>query len=281
MVMLMDPYSVLGVKIGAPLKDVKARYRELARIHHPDKLHGLSEEDLKRHEEKFKEITAAYHLILGMGGSTAGCQESSKWQDIWRRVQSMLANRDLWDALRGAVQKSRTHVVELDVSLEEIYCNKPRKLRLVLNGITEPVYVTAYSGNFPQVDIPYVPKDALDPIPHTIRIIMHDKPHPVYTISDLFDVLDLYTEVSLTWLDYVRGTTRELDYLDGTKIAIEIRPFIQERNIIKKGMGIRGGDLYVSVVVRRPLKELWDAMEESAKNGFCKILENFETRDQT
>lgn len=267
---MKSPYDVLGLPAGAALGEVKARYRALARAHHPDKLHGLSEEERRAHEEKFKEITAAYHVIIG-GGTGSGEGAAGKgWQDIWRRVQAMLANRDLWDALRGAVQKTRTHVVELDVTLEDIYHNRARKLRLILNGIAEPVYVTAYCGNYPQVDIPYVPRDAIDPIPHTVRIVLRDVEHPVYTISELLGTLDLYTSVSLSWAEYIRGVRRELIGLDGGIVTVEVPPFCQEKFFTMPGLGIRGGSLYVSVVVRRPVSDEWN---EEVK---CRILEILE-----
>ena len=61
---MINPYTTLGVKPGADIKDVKKAYRKLANKHHPDKEGG--------NEEKFKEIKEAYELIkLGKEKSKA------------------------------------------------------------------------------------------------------------------------------------------------------------------------------------------------------------------
>jgi DnaJ-class molecular chaperone len=66
-----DPYSVLGVKPGAPEDEVKRAYRELARKYHPDNYHDNPLADLA--QEKMKEITEAYDMILkGKTGAASG-----------------------------------------------------------------------------------------------------------------------------------------------------------------------------------------------------------------
>lgn len=52
----MDPYSVLGLPKDAVLSELKASYRKLAKIHHPDLPTGSA--------EKFRQITAAYEALL-------------------------------------------------------------------------------------------------------------------------------------------------------------------------------------------------------------------------
>jgi curved DNA-binding protein len=53
-----DYYEVLGVPRAATDKEIKAAYRKLARIHHPDANKGN-----KAAEEKFKEIAEAYEVL--------------------------------------------------------------------------------------------------------------------------------------------------------------------------------------------------------------------------
>jgi molecular chaperone DnaJ len=50
-----DYYEVLGVAKGADAKEIKKAYRNLAKIHHPDKEGG--------NEEKFKEAAEAYEVL--------------------------------------------------------------------------------------------------------------------------------------------------------------------------------------------------------------------------
>ena len=58
-----DPYSVLGVRKGAPSKDIKEAYRRLANQYHPDKVLHLGDEFKELAEIRFKEIQAAYQEL--------------------------------------------------------------------------------------------------------------------------------------------------------------------------------------------------------------------------
>jgi molecular chaperone DnaJ len=53
-----DYYKILGVKKSAKIRDIKKRYRELARKHHPDTNQGS-----KKAEETFKRISEAYEVL--------------------------------------------------------------------------------------------------------------------------------------------------------------------------------------------------------------------------
>jgi len=55
---MSDYYDVLGVKRGASEKEIKARYRKLARKYHPDVNPGD-----KGAEAKFKEVSEAYRVL--------------------------------------------------------------------------------------------------------------------------------------------------------------------------------------------------------------------------
>lgn len=51
--------SVMGMEYPVSRADVKARYKELVKIHHPDANQGN-----KRSEERFKEISEAYQTLM-------------------------------------------------------------------------------------------------------------------------------------------------------------------------------------------------------------------------
>ena len=56
--MIEDPYKVLGVSPDATQDEIKKAYRQMAKKYHPD----INRED-KLAEEKFKQISAAYHAL--------------------------------------------------------------------------------------------------------------------------------------------------------------------------------------------------------------------------
>ena len=56
-------YDTLGVSKQSNADEIKKAYRKLAMKYHPDRSKGKSEEEQKTHEEKFKEISAAYDIL--------------------------------------------------------------------------------------------------------------------------------------------------------------------------------------------------------------------------
>ena len=52
-----DHYSVLGIARDASLVEMKRAYRELVKLHHPDRNPGLD------HEARFREIAEAYATL--------------------------------------------------------------------------------------------------------------------------------------------------------------------------------------------------------------------------
>lgn len=54
-----DLYKILGVTKNATMDDIKTRYKELAKVWHPDK--NINNKELA--ERKFKEISEAYHIL--------------------------------------------------------------------------------------------------------------------------------------------------------------------------------------------------------------------------
>ena len=89
--MKRDFYEVLGVTRTATEQEIKSSYRKLAMQHHPDRNPGSSEA-----EEKFKEITEAYAILIdsekralydrfghaGVGGGAASGFDPTVFQDF-------------------------------------------------------------------------------------------------------------------------------------------------------------------------------------------------------
>src|SRR5438067_1285676 len=94
-----DPYKVLGVSPGVTDAELRAAYRRLVQVHHPDHNNGSPES-----ERRFEEVQEAYararELRSGSGGrqSTAGTTppRASSDPDLESRLADM--ERDLRDA---------------------------------------------------------------------------------------------------------------------------------------------------------------------------------------
>eukprot|EP00756_Hemistasia_phaeocysticola_P065473 Hpha_TRINITY_DN8579_c0_g1::TRINITY_DN8579_c0_g1_i1::g.146571::m.146571 len=77
-------YRILGVRLGATREEVKARYRVLAKEHHPDAAGGGC-------AARMQEINSAYEEIVNCAPSSSS---PDPWQDlrrVWREKQE--ANR--------------------------------------------------------------------------------------------------------------------------------------------------------------------------------------------
>lgn len=58
-----NPHQILGIKKDAPSEEIKAAYKRLANLYHPDKVTHLGEEFKILAEKKFKEIQEAYNEL--------------------------------------------------------------------------------------------------------------------------------------------------------------------------------------------------------------------------
>lgn len=98
-----DYYGILGVAPDADDKEIKKKYKELARKYHPDVNSGDTEA-----EKKFKEINEAYHAI-------ADPQKRKKYDDLRRDYQQWQARGGQgdfdwasWQASPGGQTYTRT-----------------------------------------------------------------------------------------------------------------------------------------------------------------------------
>lgn len=306
-----DPYAVLGLPHAADLAAVKARYRELARRHHPDKLHAAGEDERRRSEELFKDITVAYQVILEGGGGRgaaagrwtdadgAPMDADGHWSDVWQRVERMFQSQDVWAFMgtvlqdvavkyreardareaREAAREARDprdaagpRAFDLTVGLEDIYLNKPRKVRLFLKGHAEPVVLRVYCGSYPEFRTVWRPDGGADADgeAHEICVRLHAREEArwPYQIDALFGTKDLYAEIAVGWHEYVTGAVRELPHMSGRVARVVVPPFHAVGSpIVLPGFGATGRDdesLYVSVRVAPPTAEAWAAFGDDA-----------------
>jgi DnaJ-domain-containing protein 1 len=58
-----DPYEILQVDPSATWEEIVEAHRHQARIHHPDRLFGQSEEEKEEGEERIRRVNAAYEEL--------------------------------------------------------------------------------------------------------------------------------------------------------------------------------------------------------------------------
>jgi len=58
-----DPYRILGVKRGVTSSELNARYRQLLRVNHPDKVAQLDPEIQAFASERARRIIEAYNIV--------------------------------------------------------------------------------------------------------------------------------------------------------------------------------------------------------------------------
>lgn len=243
----MDPYEILGLKYPSTKEEIKIRYYELAKKHHPDKLAHLPLEERAVHEELFKKINVAYKLLTEKDLNDTSQNE---WKGMWSYMDNFMSDptmlKNMGDLLKNMVnvareykkQKGSEHHIKVEVTLEEIHNRKEKKLRLFLKNRSDPVFINVDCGNYPDFLYTHITPSEQTLFIH-IEFIL--KQHDVYILDDLFDTNDLLTEIPITFYEYLTGCEKTLIYLDGKSFTITIKKWNLDLFIIdNKGLHEKG-----------------------------------------
>jgi len=308
-----NPYDILELAHGAPFNEVRIKYYKIARIHHPDKFIGTDDEKVSNEDYFKKVTVAYRRIEIaeqngsagfGFGGSDGGSDGSSglggifgfgssnfnytefskdDWRNVWSSVETFFNKPEVWncvkniisDKVKEAVSKvyQKHHAITLELTLEEIYAEKPKKLRLFLKNIPEPVFITVNAANFPHKILKYATLSNDQEIEITVNCVALE--HDIYSYDNILGTDDLYTTVDITFSEYILGKKLFIKYLDGTDLAINMLPFIditQALCISGKGLRQNKGNLYISVNITLPRKELWGSQTIDFKEKLLKSL---------
>ena len=250
----MDPYEVLGLTYPSSKEEIRARYHQLAKQHHPDKLSHLSIDEKEKHEQKFKKINVAYELLTK---SDFNNTSKTEWKGMWSYVENMMNNPEVVQNMGEVLQKmfnivkeykkaNRTdHHISVPVTLEEIHIRKEKKLRLFLKNIDEPVFIAIDCGTYPSFTYTHIHNDKT----LIIHITFELKLHNFYSIDFLYNSNDIFCQVNINLDEYFSGTTKDILYLDGTKLQVYIPPFNKDEIVIEnKGLHYNGKlTIYINV----------------------------------
>lgn len=257
----MDPYHILGLTYPSTKEEIRSRYLELAKKHHPDKLNHLPEDEKKVHEETFKKITVAYELLNKQEFHNTSHGE---WKGMWSYMENFMNDpnmlRNMGDLLKNVVdiareykkQKGSEHHIKVEVSLEEVHLRKEKKLRLFLKNIQEPVFINVDCGCYPSFLYTYITPNDKTLFIHLDFVL---KNHDTYVLDELFESYDLVTEVNITLYDYFIGGQKSLTYLDGSLIHYTFPPYCLEPILIEKKGLYEKGTLRILLKVCVPTKE--------------------------
>ena len=78
---MSDPHGDLGVRPGASEEEIKAAFRRLAHVYHPDK--QSSPEQSAAAKFRFNQITAARNVLLGHHGGSVGAPHGDAAGRSW------------------------------------------------------------------------------------------------------------------------------------------------------------------------------------------------------
>lgn len=276
-----DYYAILGVGKNSGAKEIKAKYRKLAKEYHPDKNPGD-----KRAEEKFKKVSEAYAVLsdskkkknYDMFGSEKFHQQFSQ-EDIFRgaNINDILRDMGIGDIFgfggRGGRSSSffsgssfggtAAPPVDLDIStqmtvtLEETVKGGERQFSLQSERGVETISVKIPAGVNEGARLRLAGKGRqYGHQKGDLYIEIHIAPHPKFRRDgdDLTMKLDIDVSTALL------GGSVEVDTFEGTrnvKIPVGTR---SGQKIRIKGHGVKrmkrggAGDLYLEIGINVPKK---------------------------
>lgn len=162
------------------------------------------------------------------------------------------------------------HNIVLPIKYGDIYVDNKKKLRLILKGVKEPVFLNVYcKRDYPMVNRQYIDDDGLE---HDISIRFELKNNDLYSHDELDNgKINLITHLNVGWKEYLLGGTRKIQFIDGSYIYLDIKPFKLEKKIYK-GLGLFDGDLIVFSHIQNIEEKDWFKLDEKHKNTMISIL---------
>jgi curved DNA-binding protein len=285
----MNFYQELGVKETAGPEEIKAAYRKLAALHHPDK----NPDNPKEAEEKFKKISAAYDTLkdpvkkqnydLSLSGKPGQTNfYTHRYSNIPEDVLKEIFPGSTFEHFFGFQQqpgkakevKNKDVYISMAVSIQEAFSGTEKLAQIKEGTQTKTLSIVIPKGvrNGMKLRLKaQAPRQNLN-IPAGDLIVQLN----IQNQNDLAIVGDnLVSILEISPIDALIGSTKEYKNIDGEKISVDV-PFgtrhTEYITIFGKGMTISNsdnrGDLLLQVQTT-PIKDL----PERLKNRLKKISE--------
>lgn len=271
----MNPYDVLGLQPSCSLQDIRKAYKCIALQNHPDKLHNVEDNTRKACEERFKNATVAYHILLEQHGKVEPHPTGPEyWKAMWEQMESFLSKQNTQNIIESIVDvatkyiRVKRHRVRMPVSLDDIYNKKERKVEFFLKGIETPVCTTLNCGDYPETSFEYHDEDGKH---HLVYVTFCVKSHPLF---DIESGGHLETTMQVSWNDFIQGCELKIPYFNGSYVATFLNPFQDiSEPIIVSGKGITPDhDLVIYVDLQTPLQDAWEHITASERSAFMGTL---------
>ena len=212
-----NPYEIMGISRASTIAQVKVRYFELARKHHPDKLDiNTSDEERKKHEDIFKEITNAYSRINkekefeakfgsnthdgnfnGFNFNMSDDMQHEDWRSVWAGLESLFNAPDTWERMKNIVTDTIKDTI-YEVAMHNI--NKSTKKWKESSSSTS-TFITRHNINVP------VTLEEVHLKKHKkLRLFLKDIKFPVFITLDIGE----YPETSVTHI--IDNKTINIDF---------------------------------------------------------------------
>jgi DnaJ-class molecular chaperone len=258
----MNYYQILGIELNASFEDIKKKYRDLARIYHPDKNNG--------NDTKFKEIKTAYEELIdpekrriydlrlriednpfvknfnninlndvknmdfmSLGGLMSSFMFGNNKPTTDEPIPNIVYNFMKMYHNKNSKNETKSHEINMAFSFNDAYKNKVKKIKIDNQQFLIPLDRRVYEIN-------------------NYKFKIHIKDDKLFKVIDDYDI-ELDLEISL----YEALFKKEFYFSDPFKnnIKITINKSILNNNEFKiENMGLpkkneTRGDLYINFII--------------------------------
>mgnify|MGYP002635010170 FL=1 len=166
------------------------------------------------------------------------------------------------------------HSIVLPISYYDLINTKKKKLQIILKGVNEPFNISILcKKEYPCLTRQYIDDEGIE---HEIQIkmILSKNSQEKSKYKHVFNndgKIDLITTTNINLYEYLSGTTKVINYIDGNYINIEIRPLNLDK-IILENKGLLGGDMIVNIKYVNIEALEWDKLSNENKTELLNIL---------